>query len=70
MTVSESLVLVLLIALWSTGNGVDLSSNTVILITLLIALIALSKSTSYRCCSGNNSLFTTTNTNGSITTFF
>ena len=48
MTITQSLILVLLIALWSTGNGVNLANNTTILITILIALIALSYSTTRR----------------------
>lgn len=42
MTVSQSLVLVLLISLWASSTGTDLASNSTILIILLIALIALS----------------------------
>lgn len=57
MTVSQSLVLVLIIALWATGTGVDLANNTTLLIILLIALIALSFATNLnrrRCCGNNN----------------
>lgn len=64
MTVSQSVVLVLIIALWSTGAGVDLVNNTTLLIILLVALIALSYATSNNrrgCCfnyqTANNSLF-------------
>ncbi len=45
MTVTEALVLSLLIALWSAGTGVNLANNTVIIITLLIALVSLAFST-------------------------
>lgn len=52
MTVSQSLVLVLLISLWASSTGTDLASNSTILIILLIALIALSYATTTRrgCC--------------------
>jgi len=45
MTISQSLVLVLIIALWATGNSVNLANNTTLLIILLIALISLVFST-------------------------
>lgn len=68
MTVSQSLVLVLIIALWATGTGVDLANNTTFLIILLIALIALSYATTTsqnnqarRCCF--NYQFANNNTN-------
>lgn len=48
MTVSQSLVLVLLISLWASSTGTDLASNSTILIILLIALIALSYATNTR----------------------
>lgn len=70
MTVSQALVLSLLIALWASSSGVNLANNTVILITLLIALMAFAYATDdqnnfyNRCCgcpglSGNNSLIGT-----------
>ncbi len=69
MTVSQALVLGLLIALWASGSGVDLANNTVILITLLIALLAFAYATNdendfanrcYRCPGfANNSLIGT-----------
>lgn len=64
MTISQSLVLTLLIAMWSTGNGVNLANNTTLLLILLIALISLSLTTNsrYRRCqtqleNANNGIF-------------
>ncbi len=54
MTISQSVVLVLLIALWATGTGVDLTNNTTLLIILLVALIALSYATNLTNFSQNN----------------
>lgn len=48
MTVTQALVLSLVIALWATGNGVSLANNTTIMIIMLIALIAISYSTTRR----------------------
>ncbi len=53
MTVSSSVVLVLLIGLWATGNGVNLANNTSLLLVLLIALLALTFSTNRRRCFNN-----------------
>ncbi len=53
MTLSSSIVLVLLIGLYSTGNNINLANNTSVLLTLLIALIALSFSTNKRRCMNN-----------------
>ena len=56
MTVSQALVIVLLISVWAGATGADLATNSNILIILLIALIALAgvttlsnDSTSSRC---------------------
>lgn len=51
MTVSQALVIVLLISIWAGTTGTDLATNSNILIILLIALIALAGVTSN---SGNN----------------
>ena len=48
MTISASVILVLLIGLYSTGNGINLANNTTYLLVLLIALIALSFATNSR----------------------
>ena len=63
MTISQSVVLVLVIALWSTGAGIDLVNNTTLLIILLVALISLSYATNnnrHGCCynyqTANNNL--------------
>ena len=54
MTISASVILILLIGLYSTGNGINLANNTSILLVLLIALIALSfATTSRRRCFNN-----------------
>ena len=53
MTISQSLVLVLIVALWATGNNINIVNNTTLLIILLIALISLSFSTNYRRCQSN-----------------
>ncbi len=53
MTISSSVVLVLLIGLWATGNGVNLANNTSLLLILLIALLALTFSTNRRRCFNN-----------------
>lgn len=55
MTISQALVLVLVIALWATGNSVNLANNTTLLIILLIALISLVFSTNQnrRRCQNN-----------------
>ena len=54
MTISASVILILLIGLYSTGNGINLANNTSILLVLLIALIALSfDTTSRRRCFNN-----------------
>lgn len=66
MTITQALVLVSVIALWSTGNGIDLSNNTTLLIILLIALIALSFATTYRRNCLNNFQSTSTQNNNSI----
>lgn len=56
MTVSQALVIVLLISVWAGTTGTDLATNSNILIILLIALIALagvtalSDNDSNRCC--------------------
>lgn len=65
MTVTQSLVLVLIIALWATGNGINIATNTVILIILLIALIALARTSCNRSCCPNN-FFNNTNLLNSI----
>ncbi len=66
MTITQSLVLALLIALWTTNTGVDLASNIVILMILLIALVALSQSDNNTdncyCGQTTRSLVTTTTT--------
>ena len=41
MTVSQALVIVLLISIWAGSTNADLATNSNILIILLIALIAL-----------------------------
>lgn len=41
MTVSQALIIVLLISVWAGATGTDLATNSNILIILLIALIAL-----------------------------
>ena len=41
MTVSQALVIVLLISVWAGATNTDLATNSNILIILLIALIAL-----------------------------
>ncbi len=48
MTVTEAIVLTMLVALWSTGNGVNLANNTTFLIVMLIALVSLAYSTTRR----------------------
>ena len=63
MTVSQSLVLVLLIALWATGNDVNLATNTVILIILLIALVALARTSCNHWCPNRFLNFNTGNFN-------
>ncbi len=71
MTVSQALVIVLLISVWAGATGADLATNSNILIILLIALIALAgvttlsnDSTSSRCAnrvlsSGNGTILQT-----------
>ena len=41
MTISQAIVIVLLISIWAGTTGTDLATNSNILIILLIALIAL-----------------------------
>lgn len=53
MTISQALVIVLLISIWAGATGTDLATNSNILIILLIALIALAGVTSFNnnhCC--------------------
>lgn len=64
MTLSSSIVLVLLIGLYSTGNNINLANNTTYLLVLLIALISLSFSTNRRRCFNN---FQTSELNNSST---
>ncbi len=42
MTITQAVVITLLIAMWASGTGVELTNNTTLLIILLISLIALS----------------------------
>lgn len=42
MTISQAITIVLLIAVFASTSGIDLANNTVLLIILFIALIALS----------------------------
>ena len=41
MTISQALIIVLLISIWAGSTGTDLATNSNLLIILLIALIAL-----------------------------
>ncbi len=71
MTVSQALVIVLLISVWAGATGTDLATNSNLLIILLIALIALAgvttlsnDNTSSRCAnrilsSGTNTILQT-----------
>ena len=68
MTLSSSIVLVLLIGLYSTGNNINLANNTTYLLVLLIALIALSFSTNRRRCS-NDFQTSSLNSNFDVTNF-
>ena len=56
MTISQSLVLVFIIAIWSTGNGVNLANNTTLLIILLIALMSLVFSTRRTYCPNSQTM--------------
>ncbi|MBO5103066.1 MAG: hypothetical protein J6C13_03135 [Clostridia bacterium] len=65
MTISQALIIVLLISIWASTTNTDLATNSTILIILLIALIALAGVTSInennnRCCCRNRIISTGT----------
>ena len=55
MTISQALVIVLLISVWAGSTNTDLATNSNILIILLIALVALAGVTTLNDNINNNS---------------
>ena len=55
MSISQALVIVLLISVWAGSTNTDLATNSNILIILLIALIALAEVTTLNDNINNNS---------------
>lgn len=71
MTISQALVIVLLISIWAGSTGTNLATNSNLLIILLIALIALAGVTTLTNNLTNNNFFPCRNriisSNGTIT---
>ncbi len=68
MTISQALVIVLLISIWAGSTNTDLATNSNILIILLIALIALAGVTALQDdASNNNCINRILSANGTIT---
>ena len=61
MTVSQALVIVLLISIWAGSTNADLATNSNILIILLIALIALAGVTTINDNINNNNNYLCSN---------
>lgn len=57
MTVSQALVIVLLISVWAGSTNTDLATNSNLLIILLIALIALAGVTTLNDNINNNNFY-------------